>query len=97
MASISSIVHIASGSPTPQSLRSKSPVDILVTRAVDAYVDCNDEQKRKLGQGFADAATLAQWTSDHPIDTSSTAYSPPTPEEQHLANDCVQIHSLPSV
>lgn len=43
-------------------------------RALDFYVDCSDDQKNKLGQGFADAATLARWVFDHPIDLSSTAY-----------------------
>ena len=43
-------------------------------RALDSYVDCSNDQKNKLGQGFADAATLGRWVFDHPIDLSSTAY-----------------------
>lgn len=46
----------------------------LFSRALDKYVDCSDEQKTKLGQGFADAATLARWTFDHPISLGHTAY-----------------------
>lgn len=43
-------------------------------RALEFYVDCSDDQKTKLGQGFADAATLARWVFDQPIDLASTAY-----------------------
>lgn len=46
----------------------------LVPRVLDRYVDCSDDQKQILGQGFADAATLARWTFDHPIDLGHTAY-----------------------
>lgn len=46
----------------------------LQPRALDKYVDCSDDQKKKLGQGFADAATLARWTFDHPIDLNYAAY-----------------------
>lgn len=33
-------------------------------------------QKKKLGKGFADAATLANWTINHPIDLEYAAYVP---------------------
>lgn len=46
----------------------------LQHRELDGYIDCSDEQKTKLGQGFADAATLARWTFDHPIDLNYAAY-----------------------
>lgn len=46
----------------------------LYTRALDRYVDCSEDQQAKLGQGFADAATLARWTFDHPIDLNYAAY-----------------------
>lgn len=46
----------------------------LLPRALDKYVGCSDDQKNKLGQGFADAATLARWTFDHPISIDHTAY-----------------------
>lgn len=46
----------------------------LFPRILDRYVDCSDDQQKKLGQGFADAATLARWTFDHPISLGHTAY-----------------------
>ena len=49
-------------------LRPNLSPSALFPRALDKYVDCSDDQQRKIGQGFADAATLARWTSDHPID-----------------------------
>lgn len=54
---------------------SREIANTLKARALDSYVDCNADQMTKLGQGFADAATLARWVFDHPIDLSSTAYS----------------------
>ena len=43
-------------------------------RALDFYVNCSKDQKKKLDRGFKDAATLARWTSEHPIDLSRSAY-----------------------
>ena len=41
----------------------------LSRRLVQNYVDCTDDQKKKLNSAFADAATLASNAFD--IDTSS--------------------------
>ena len=72
-ATILSTVHVVNGSPTPQLLPSTNTAGKLFTRALDGYDDCSDDQKEKLGRGFADAATLARWTGDHEIDLESTA------------------------
>lgn len=58
---------------TPDSLHPASAPATLFPRALDGYVDCSEDQQRKLGQGFADAATLARWTLDHPIDLNYAA------------------------
>lgn len=62
---------------TTSALPTSDPTPVpstLFPRALDKYVDCSDDQKKKLGQGFADAATLARWTFDHPISLGHTAY-----------------------
>ena len=68
-----SILQTTTAFPTPDSLQGSAP-STLFPRALDKYVDCNVDQKKKLGQGFADAATIARWTFDHPIDRSYAAY-----------------------
>ena len=39
-------------------------VEMLIKRAILGYEDCTDDQKKKAGRAFADAATLARWTYD---------------------------------
>lgn len=58
---------------TSDSLHPALAPSTLLPRALDGYVDCSEDQQRKLGQGFADAATLARWTFDHPIDLNYAA------------------------
>ena len=65
-----SILPSTSAFPTAPALAPST----LYPRAIDNYIDCSEDQQSKLGQGFADAATLARWTFDHPIDLNSAAY-----------------------
>ena len=59
-----SLVQTTSALPTsdpttaPTTARTTAP-STKFPRVLDRYVDCSDDQKQKLGQGFADAATLA--------------------------------------
>ena len=88
-ATILAIGHTAIGSPTPQQLTPRDAALNLIARDITEYVDCTDDQKSKLGQGFADAATLARWVFDHPIDKNGPAYVAFThDQESHADKSC---------
>jgi hypothetical protein len=42
--------------------------EMLIKRAILGYEDCTDDQKKKAGRAFADAATLARWTYDKKLE-----------------------------
>lgn len=42
-------------------------VELLLRRAITKYEDCTVEQRKKAGQAFADAATMARWTFDETL------------------------------
>ncbi|KAI9752549.1 MAG: hypothetical protein M4579_005586 [Chaenotheca gracillima] len=67
---ILSITSLTSASPTLHSLRNAGKN--LAPRLETNYVDCNDDQKSKLGTSFADAAALANIAFN--IDQASSAF-----------------------
>lgn len=66
-AAILSITHLSCGSPTPIG----STAAAVVRRGVSEYVDCNDEQKKKLEKDFGDVALLAREAQYMPLDQNA--------------------------
>ncbi|KAL9034930.1 MAG: hypothetical protein Q9180_005134, partial [Flavoplaca navasiana] len=62
----------------PQPLRPKAIPSTLIPRVENNYVNCNEDQKAKLGIAFADATALAgiafSFDSDHGMKRDSSAF-----------------------